>query len=59
MREHFYTFPRVVELVADRERNGMSRGAGPDRQPQPAADDRAGRVEPRFQTRASREPSPA
>lgn len=58
MGEHFYTHPTVVELRADRDPGGTSRGPEADRRPQPAIANRGGHGGVQSQTRES-EPTAA
>ena len=55
MREHFYTYPTVVELRADRDRDRASvpGGAGAERRPQPPVAGHVSGVAAQRQTQGS------
>ena len=54
MREHFYTYPTVVELRADRDRDRpVPGGAGAERRSQPPVAGDASGVAAQPQTQAS------
>ena len=60
MREHFYTYPTVVELRADRDRDRapVPGGAGAERSSPPPVAGNASRVAAQPQTHAFRQSAP-